>query len=224
VLLSSWALSIRRAPLIDQHWGFKEACNSARHHRFEECLLTFLRVLAVVVRSIWRGEGTLDCSNANLPRLSRIASGLLDFRREATQAGPVFCNAVSDPKPMNAKKTKKLSRIPNWLTVPAFALSVAANTFLYGWSGLEISLLGTMVGLGLLLPFVLLRILGAGDWKLAGALGAFTGPGLLIDLLLLSAVVAGLPSLKDYASGPRRPKNKQTSHVSRSLCLYAVSF
>jgi prepilin peptidase CpaA len=46
--------------------------------------------------------------------------------------------------------------------------------------------------LGLLLPFVLLHILGAGDWKLAGALGAFTGPGLLIDLLLLSVVVAGV--------------------------------
>ena len=61
-----------------------------------------------------------------------------------------------------------------------------------GWSGLKTSLLGALVGLALLLPFVLLRSLGAGDWKLAGALGAFTGPGLLIDLLLGSVFVAGV--------------------------------
>ncbi len=34
--------------------------------------------------------------------------------------------------------------------------------------------------------------LGAGDWKLAGALGAFTGPAMLIDLLLASVFVAGV--------------------------------
>jgi len=83
-------------------------------------------------------------------------------------------------------------RIPNWLTVPGLAIGIAANTVLGGWSGLKTSLLGAALGLGLLLPFVLLRALGAGDWKLAGALGAFTGPGMLIDLLLASVFVAGL--------------------------------
>ncbi|MGB8063764.1 MAG: A24 family peptidase [Candidatus Sulfotelmatobacter sp.] len=84
-------------------------------------------------------------------------------------------------------------RIPNWLTVPAFVLGVAANTFLSGWEGLlKTSLLGALVGLGLLLPFVLVRSLGAGDWKLAGALGAFLGPSLLMNLLLLSVFVAGV--------------------------------
>jgi prepilin peptidase CpaA len=57
---------------------------------------------------------------------------------------------------------------------------------------LKASLLGAALGLGLLLPFVLLRALGAGDWKLAGALGSFTGPAMLIDLLLASVFVAGL--------------------------------
>jgi prepilin peptidase CpaA len=83
-------------------------------------------------------------------------------------------------------------RIPNWLTVPASVIGIAANTILGGWSGLKTSLLGAAIGLGLLLPFVLLRSLGAGDWKLAGALGAFTGPTLLIDLLLASVFVAGV--------------------------------
>jgi prepilin peptidase CpaA len=83
-------------------------------------------------------------------------------------------------------------RIPNWLTVPGFAVGVTANTILGGWTGLKASLLGALLGLGLLLPFVLLRSLGAGDWKLAGALGAFAGPGRLMDWLILSVFVAGL--------------------------------
>lgn len=82
-------------------------------------------------------------------------------------------------------------RIPNWLTLPSFAVGLASNTFFCRWEGLTASLLGVLVGLGLLLPFILIRSLGTGDWKLAGALGAFTGPGLLIDLLLLSVFVAG---------------------------------
>ena len=83
-------------------------------------------------------------------------------------------------------------RIPNWLTVPGLAIGIAVNTVLGGWSGLKASLLGAALGLGLLLPFVLLRALGAGDWKLAGALGSFTGPSMLIDLLLASVFVAGV--------------------------------
>ncbi len=83
-------------------------------------------------------------------------------------------------------------RIPNWLTVPGLLIGVAANVALGGWSGLKTSLLGAAVGLLLLLPFVLLRSLGAGDWKLAGALGAFAGPGVLVDLLLGSVFVAGV--------------------------------
>jgi prepilin peptidase CpaA len=83
-------------------------------------------------------------------------------------------------------------RIPNWLTVPGFVVGVAANTILNGWSGLKTSLLGILVGLGLLLPLVLLRSLGAGDWKLAGAIGAFVGTERLIDLLLGSIFVAGV--------------------------------
>ncbi|MGB8579815.1 MAG: hypothetical protein WCD47_03275 [Candidatus Sulfotelmatobacter sp.] len=47
----------------------------------------------------------------------------------------------------------------------------------------------------LLLPFVLLRSLGAGDWKLAGALGAIVGPGALLDLLMGSIFVAGVMAL-----------------------------
>jgi len=83
-------------------------------------------------------------------------------------------------------------RIPNWLTLPGFLIGVALWSALSGWSGLKASLLGAGLGLALLLPFVLLRSLGAGDWKLAGALGAFTGPAVLVNLLLGSIFVAGI--------------------------------
>jgi prepilin peptidase CpaA len=86
-------------------------------------------------------------------------------------------------------------RIPNWLTVPACLLGIVASSVIGGWGGLKTSLLGTGLGLALLLPFVLLRSLGAGDWKFAGALGAFTGPVLLLDLLIGSVFVAGIMAL-----------------------------
>ncbi|MGA8437973.1 MAG: A24 family peptidase [Candidatus Sulfotelmatobacter sp.] len=86
-------------------------------------------------------------------------------------------------------------RIPNWLTVPGLLLGVVANTVFGGWSGLKTSLLGAGLGLLVLLPFVIVRALGAGDWKLAGALGAIVGPGVLVDLLVVSVLVAGVMAL-----------------------------
>src|ERR1019366_10681804 len=63
-------------------------------------------------------------------------------------------------------------RIPNWLTVSGAVAGIALNTILYRWPGLKTAVTGIALGLALLLPFVLIRSLGAGDWKLAGALGA----------------------------------------------------
>ena len=86
-------------------------------------------------------------------------------------------------------------RIPNWLTLPGIVVGVGLNTIAAGMHGLKISLLGAGLGLLLLLPFVWLRSLGAGDWKLAGSLGAFVGPGVLADLLMGSVFVAGIMAL-----------------------------
>ena len=86
-------------------------------------------------------------------------------------------------------------RIPNWLTISGFAVGIVVNTIVYRWPGLGAALLGTLVGLGLLLPFVLLRSLGAGDWKLAGALGACLGPRQLLSVLVGTVLVAGVMAL-----------------------------
>lgn len=86
-------------------------------------------------------------------------------------------------------------RIPNWLTVPAFFAGILLNLVSAGWPGLKSSLLGAGLGLLILLPFVFIRSLGAGDWKLAGALGAFVGWQVLANLLIGSVFVAGVMAL-----------------------------
>jgi prepilin peptidase CpaA len=114
-------------------------------------------------------------------------------------------------------------RIPNWLTVPGVLIGITANTVLSGWSGLKTSLLGAAVGLALLLPFVLLRSLGAGDWKLAGALGAFTGPSVLVDTLLASVFVAGVMAVALVIyKGRVRQTLRNIGHILISLVTFRL--
>lgn len=86
-------------------------------------------------------------------------------------------------------------RIPNWLTLSGLAAGVAVNTVVAGLAGMKTALEGVLLGLGVLLPFVLLRSLGAGDWKLTGALGAVLGPRQLGLLLVISFLLAGILAL-----------------------------
>lgn len=114
-------------------------------------------------------------------------------------------------------------RIPNWLTVPGLLIGVAANVALGGWGGLKTSLLGAGLGLAMLLPFVLLRSLGAGDWKLAGALGAFVGPGVLVDLLLGSVFIAGMMAVALVIyKGKMRQTMRNISHILISLVTFQL--
>lgn len=83
-------------------------------------------------------------------------------------------------------------RIPNWLTVPALFIGILFNTIIWRWAGAKNALEGAGIALGALLPFVLVRGLGAGDWKLMGALGAWLGPKDIILALLGTVLVAGI--------------------------------
>jgi len=86
-------------------------------------------------------------------------------------------------------------RIPNWLTVTGVALGFTLNTFLWGWNGAKSSLGGLVVILVLLLPLVVLRGLGAGDWKLMGALGAMVGIKQVLRMLVATVLIAGLMAM-----------------------------
>jgi prepilin peptidase CpaA len=100
-------------------------------------------------------------------------------------------------------------KIPNWLTVPAFFAGLVLRTALGGWPGLKASLEGTGLALVLLLPLVLMRALGAGDWKLMGAVGAFLGPVLFLFVLLGSIFVSGLMAIVEMM---RTQRVKETFH------------
>jgi prepilin peptidase CpaA len=86
-------------------------------------------------------------------------------------------------------------KIPNWLTLPALVLGVAIHIVTAGWSGAIASLEGAGLALVLLLPLVLLRGLGAGDWKLMGAVGAFLGPRMFLFVLVGSLLVSSLMAI-----------------------------
>jgi prepilin peptidase CpaA len=86
-------------------------------------------------------------------------------------------------------------KIPNWLTVTGVLAGVAINSYFHGWGGAKQSLEGTGLALAVLLPLVLLRGLGAGDWKLMGAVGSFVGPVLLVFILVGSVLLSGLMAM-----------------------------
>lgn len=58
-----------------------------------------------------------------------------------------------------------------------------------------LSLGGAALGLGILLPFVLLGGLGGGDWKLVGGMGAFFETRRLVPILLLTLIINGVMAM-----------------------------
>lgn len=64
-------------------------------------------------------------------------------------------------------------KVPNWITYPMIASGWAYSVWAFGWEGLGFSLLGTVVGLALLMPAYAIGGMGAGDVKLLAGVGAW---------------------------------------------------
>jgi len=83
-------------------------------------------------------------------------------------------------------------RIPNWLVLPFLVVGIGASAWLHGWHGLGQSFGGLALGL-LLYGFLFwMGGMGAGDVKLAAAIGAWIGPSQLFISLVVTAMAGGI--------------------------------
>ncbi|WP_258039217.1 A24 family peptidase [Nitrosomonas ureae] len=86
-------------------------------------------------------------------------------------------------------------RISNTLVFSGALLGVLLNTFLPVGIGFTESLMGWGIGLLLLLPLYLLRMMGAGDVKLMAMVGAFVGTNDIISVFLYTLIAGGIIAL-----------------------------
>jgi prepilin peptidase CpaA len=92
-------------------------------------------------------------------------------------------------------------RIPNWLVLPFLLAGITVSGWLLGWQGIGRSLMG--FGLGLVLFGILFWMggMGAGDVKLAAAIGAWVGPAQLFFALVVTAIAGGVMALAWAVAG-----------------------
>ena len=83
-------------------------------------------------------------------------------------------------------------RIPNAFVLATLAGGLAINGIFGGLPGVGTSLLGCLVGFGLMFLLHIFGAMGAGDVKLFAAIGAVTGAGLVVPTFLIVIITGGL--------------------------------
>jgi prepilin peptidase CpaA len=89
-----------------------------------------------------------------------------------------ICAAITDVK---------TRRIPNRLTYSAMVAGLMLQGIFNGWKGLLLSVEGGLLFGGLFLLFYLIRAMGAGDVKLAAAIGSIVGISSTLPVMLATA-------------------------------------
>ncbi len=97
----------------------------------------------------------------------------------ALAATVAVCAAISDVKDR---------RIPNLLTYPSMVAGLLLQGLLHAWKGLLAGAGGGLLFGGIFLLFYLVRAMGAGDVKLAAALGCIVGSSAAFPVMLATAL------------------------------------
>ena len=100
----------------------------------------------------------------------------------ALAVGVAVCAAISDIK---------TRRIPNRLTYPAVFAGLLLQGALHGWQGLLRSAGGGLIFGGVFMLCYLVRAMGAGDVKLAAALGCIVGSTATAQVMIATALAGG---------------------------------
>ena len=110
-------------------------------------------------------------------------------------------------------------RIPNALVVGLILAGVAAATTVLRESvGARGAAAGLALGLALWGPFWLLRVIGAGDVKLAAAVGAWLGPAGVVEASVLAALAGGLLALAVLA------RRRRLATLATAVALWTAAF
>ena len=86
-------------------------------------------------------------------------------------------------------------KVPNWITFPMIVSGWVYSATLSpypGWEGFWLSIIGTAVGLAVLLPAYAVGGMGAGDVKLMGGIGAWMWGTVTLYAFATTAVVGGV--------------------------------
>ena len=109
-------------------------------------------------------------------------------------------------------------RIPNALVVALAAVGCCvAATILRTPVGLSGAAAGAALGLALWSPFWVMRVLGAGDVKLAAAIGAWLGPAGVVEASVLAALAGGVLALAVLA------RRRRVSAFAAGVALWTAA-
>ncbi|HZK23923.1 MAG TPA: prepilin peptidase [Oscillospiraceae bacterium] len=95
-------------------------------------------------------------------------------------------------------------KIYNKVIIAGLVSALVINIILQGFvNGLRFTVVGLLMGIILLLLPFIMGGLGAGDVKMLGMIGAFTGSSMVVQILLISALVGGVFALITMAKEGR---------------------
>jgi len=120
----------------------------------------------------------------------------------------------------------KSYKIRNIYVLPAALLGLLSNAFLNGFTGLKFSLMGLALPIFVLGIFFYGRMIGAGDIKLFGAIGALLGGRFILYSMAYSFIFAGILAFIGLARRSEIKSTFSTFYQDMKICVltYDLSY